>query len=106
MSLEKHLEKTFIGRIEKGSHFLGYHFSRTELTVARATLENFAARAIRLYGQEPTRLGEYVERWLRWAQAGVEGKTRRDTGGDNVPLHGTPLLTAGGNTFCVMGSAG
>ena len=45
---------------------MGYHFSRTELTVARATLENFAVRALRLYEQERgeqrgfPRLGEYV----------------------------------------------
>ena len=26
LKLEKHPEKTFIGRIEKGSDFLGYHF--------------------------------------------------------------------------------
>ncbi len=34
LKLEKHPEKTFIGRIEKGFYFLGYHFSRAELTVA------------------------------------------------------------------------
>ena len=39
LKLEKHPEETFIGRIEKGFDFLGYHFSRAELTVARATLE-------------------------------------------------------------------
>ncbi len=67
LKLEKHPEKTFIGRIEKGFDFLGYHFSRAELTVAKTTLENFAARAIRLYEQEPeepvdsSRLGEYVQ---------------------------------------------
>ena len=53
LKLEKHPEKTFIGRIEKGFDFLGYHFSRAELTVARATLENFTARAFRLYEQKP-----------------------------------------------------
>ena len=68
LELEKHPEKTFIGRIEKGFDFLGYHFSRAELTVARATLENFAARALRLYEQERgkqdgfPRLGEYIRR--------------------------------------------
>ena len=28
LDLEKHPVKTFIGRIEKGFDFLGYHFSR------------------------------------------------------------------------------
>ena len=78
LELEKHPEKTFIGRIEKGFDFLGYHFSRAELTVAGTTLKNFAARAIRLYEQEPeepidsSRLGEYVQRWFRWVGAGLE----------------------------------
>ena len=77
LELEKHPEKTFIGRIEKGFDFLGYHFSRAELTVAKTTLENFSARAIRLYEQEPeepidsSRLGEYVQRWFRWVGAGL-----------------------------------
>ena len=77
LKLEKHPEKTFIGRIEKGFDFLGYHFSRAGLTVARATLENFAARAIRLYEQEQgekdvfLRLGEYVRRWSGWVRAGL-----------------------------------
>ena len=68
LKLEKHPEKTFVGRIERGFDFLGYHFSRTELTVARATLEHFATRALRLYEQEQgeqdslSRLGEYVWR--------------------------------------------
>ena len=33
LELEKHPEKTFIGRIEKGFDFLGYHFSRAELSL-------------------------------------------------------------------------
>jgi len=35
LGLEKHPEKTFIGRIERGFDFLGYHFSREGLAVAR-----------------------------------------------------------------------
>ena len=71
LALEKHPEKTFIGRIEKGFDFLGYHFSRAELTVAGTTLENFAARALRLYEQEPFRLGDYVRQWSGWVRAGL-----------------------------------
>ncbi len=83
-SLAPKPEKTFIGRIEKGFDFLGYHFSRAELTVARATLENFVARANRLYEQERgkqdgfPRLGEYMRRWSGWARAGLpRGANRR-----------------------------
>ena len=41
------------------------------------TIEQFVARAARLYEQEPeeafasTRLGMYVRRWLSWAGAGI-----------------------------------
>jgi len=66
LKLEKHPAKTFIGRIEKGFDFLGYHFSRTGLTVAMGSINKFAARASRLYEQEaegpcgPSRLERYV----------------------------------------------
>ena len=75
LRLEKHPDKTFIGKIEKGFDFLGYHFSRTGLTVAKATIEKFVERATRLYEQDreeplsPSRLGVYVRRWLAWAGA-------------------------------------
>ncbi len=92
LKLEKHPEKTFIGRIERGFDFLGYHSSRSELTLARATLENFAVRALRLYEQErgksldSSRLGEYVQRWFRWVRAGLddEGPKRRERGRPSV----------------------
>ncbi len=75
LRLEKHPNKTFIGKIEKGFDFLGYHFSRTGLTVAKATIEKFVERATRLYEQDreeplsPSRLGVYARRWLAWAGA-------------------------------------
>ena len=45
--------------------------------VAKKTVENFVARAIRLYEQEPgeacasSRFGLYVRRWGRWTEAGL-----------------------------------
>ena len=77
LRLEKHRDKTFIGRIEKGFDFLGYHFSPQGLGVAKKTVENFLARAIRLYEQEPgepfdsSRLGVYVQRWVGWVSGGL-----------------------------------
>ena len=68
LRLEKHPEKTFIGRIEKGFDFLGYHFSPEGLSVAEKTMEKFLARAVRLYEQEQGEpfgsplLGSYVRR--------------------------------------------
>ena len=52
LSLEKHPDKTFIGKIERGFDFLGYHFSPAGLTVAKQTIANFIAKASRLYEQE------------------------------------------------------
>jgi RNA-directed DNA polymerase len=76
--LAKHPEKTFIGRIEKGFDFLGYHFGPEGLTVAKATIGVFVERAIRLYEQGPGepagshRLGRYVRRWAQWVRAGLD----------------------------------
>ena len=70
--MEKHPDKTFIGPIEHGFDFLGFHFSREGLTVAKATIEKFVERAARLYEQDrkepsgPSRLGMYVRRWVGW----------------------------------------
>ena len=77
LRLEKHPDKTFIGRIERGFDFLGYHFGPEGLSVDYNTVERFVERAIRLYEQEPgeacasSRFGLYVRRWLRWTRAGL-----------------------------------
>ncbi len=76
LKLEKHPEKTIIGRVEKGFDFLGYHISPEGLSLAKKTVENFVARATRLYEQEPrephdsSRLGLYVGRWCRMGAIG------------------------------------
>ena len=38
LRLEKHPDKTFIGRIEKGFDFLGFHFSRDGLSSSAASV--------------------------------------------------------------------
>jgi hypothetical protein len=50
--LEKHPDKTFIGKIEKGFDFLGYHFSPHGLRIANITWSKFEARLYRLYEQK------------------------------------------------------
>jgi hypothetical protein len=71
-ALEKHQDKTFIGRIERGFDFLGYHFSPAGLSVAKQTVGNFIEKASRLMSrsggrrQPPPPLEMYVRRWLRW----------------------------------------
>lgn len=72
LKLEKHPDKTLIGRTDRGFDFLGYHFHPKGLTVAEKTLMRFVERATRLYEQEPgkpegyPRLGAYVQRWGSW----------------------------------------
>jgi hypothetical protein len=67
----------FIGRIERGFDVLGYHFGPDGLSVAGKTFERFVGRAARLYEQESgeasasCQFGLYVQRWLRWAGAGI-----------------------------------
>jgi len=77
LQLEKHPGKTFIGKIERGFDFLGYHFRPGRLAVAQKTVEGFVSRAIQLYEQKPgetfdsSRLGTYVHRWFRWVRGGL-----------------------------------
>ena len=77
LSLEKHPDKTFIGRIERGFDFLGYHFSPAGLTVAAKTIANFIEKASRLYEEKRSAvlavcaLEMYVRRWLRWSIGGM-----------------------------------
>ena len=81
LNLEKHPDKTFIGRIERGFDFLGYHFRPAGLSVAQKTVDNFLQRATRLYEQErmgivaPGALGMYMRRWMGWVLSG-KGKTK------------------------------
>jgi hypothetical protein len=76
--LEKHPDKTFIGRIAKGFDFLGYQFSPAGLTVATKTIEHFVVRWHRLYEQKKTHphrdafLDDYVRRWWRWVYAALQ----------------------------------
>jgi hypothetical protein len=77
LKVEKAPDKTFIGRIENGFDFLGYHFSPDGLSVAEKTIEKFLARVVRLYEQEQEEpfgsplLGLYVRRWVGWLYGGV-----------------------------------
>ena len=73
LKLGKHPDKTFIGRIERGFDFLGYHFSPGGLSLAPPTIARFKARLARLYeqGADAFRVGQYARRWWRWANAGV-----------------------------------
>ncbi len=97
LRLTIHTDKTFIGRIEKGFDFLGYHFSRQPLRLATKTVRLFVARFYRLYEQQKTApegavvLGNYVTRWLSWTRAGLPGIDKR-----RLEVAGNPRPACGG----------
>ncbi|NEN90518.1 MAG: hypothetical protein F6K48_17055 [Okeania sp. SIO3H1] len=74
LKVEKHPDKTCIGRVGRGFDFLGYRFAPGELAVARVTVERFIERVSRLYEQNATasRIEEYARRWLIWVRSGVQ----------------------------------
>jgi hypothetical protein len=83
LKVEKHPDKTYIGKIENGFDFLGYQFNGNHLTVAAKTVEKHVLHYRQLYEQlrmkkttsieMATVLGLYVKRWQRWAAAGLQG---------------------------------
>ena len=83
LKVSQHPDKTFIGRIEKGFDFLGYHFSRESLRMAAITVRKHLERLQRLYEQQKAKkatdeqvalvLAEYVKRWRRWCLSGLQG---------------------------------
>lgn len=80
LHVDQHPDKTFIGRIERGSTFLGYWITEKGVTgVAPSTWEAFQERVARLYEQnaplEDIRraVEQYVRRWKRWLMSGVRG---------------------------------
>lgn len=79
LKLDLHPDKSFMGRIEKGFDFLGYHFSKHPIGIATSTLIHFRQTWHRLYEQQQKQtqplkraaLDAYVTRWLRWVKAGL-----------------------------------
>ncbi len=74
LNVEQHPDKTFIGRVERGFDFLGYYLKPGLLGVSVVAINNCVARISRLYeqGADYVRIGEYMRRWLRWVQLGLE----------------------------------
>ena len=78
LRVEKHPDKTFIGRIARGFDFLGYWFSTSGLGVARKTVERMLDKVSRLYeqGADKLRIENYLKRWWQWVRSGVDGVLR------------------------------
>lgn len=73
LKVEKHPDKTFIGRTGRGFDFLGYRFSPEGLEIARGTWMKHQERIAQLYEQGAGQacIGQYVLNWQRWAAAAV-----------------------------------
>ena len=64
LRLEKHPDKTSMGKIEKGFDFPGCHISVSGVTIAKKSLARFTETIDRLYeGADAVRIGQYVHRW-------------------------------------------
>lgn len=70
LALEKHPDKTFIGRIDKGFDFLGFHISPTTVFSATHTVQQYRVNRARLYeqGASPRRIEHYQHRWRGWVK--------------------------------------
>jgi len=70
LKLEKHPDKTYIRKIEKGFDFLGHRFEPRGLGLALGTVKRFKERIARLYeqGADEYRIGQYVRRFKGWAK--------------------------------------
>ncbi|NEP87553.1 MAG: hypothetical protein F6K18_12385 [Okeania sp. SIO2C2] len=75
LQVEKHPNKTFIGRVSRGFEFLGYWFTPSGLRVAQKTVDKMKAKVALLYeqGASDWRIGDYLRRWVSWVRGGLLG---------------------------------
>jgi hypothetical protein len=79
LKVEKHPDKTFIGRISRGFDFLGYHFEKDALGVrvrpGEATVRRYMARVAEMYeeGASAEDVAAYERRWFGWVRGGLGG---------------------------------
>ena len=73
LGVEKHPDKTFIGRVAHGFDFLAYRFHPGSLQLAPVAVERMAKHLSLLYeqGASSRRAGRYVTRWVAWANGGL-----------------------------------
>jgi RNA-directed DNA polymerase len=78
LKVEKHPDKTSMGRTDRGFDFLGYRFAADGLRLAAQTKERFVERINRLYeqGAATGSIGRYVGRWMIWVRSGGLGHIR------------------------------
>ncbi len=96
LRVEKHPDKTFIGRIAKGFDFLGYWFSPQGLGVAKKTVDRMLEKVAWLYeqGAEEFRIKSYLRHWWQWVITGVDGVLCAGNSFvlGNAPIPSLPLI--------------
>ena len=73
LKAEKHPDKTFIGKADRGFDFLGYFLMPSVIRVASGTIKKCAQRISQLYeqGAGSVRIGLYVRHWVKWVRTGL-----------------------------------
>jgi len=73
LKVEKHPDKTFIGKAVRGFSFLGYFLKPGNLRVTSTTNSNMKECIARLYEQGAcaARIGQYILRWVQWLLGGL-----------------------------------
>ena len=89
--------KTYIGRVGNGFDFLGYAFSPAGLGVAARSIGHLAAHVTQLYeqGADSCRIGDYVQRWWEWLEAGLVAERQEATSASPGTVRPLPAGTAG-----------
>ena len=73
LKVDKHPDKTFIGKASRGFDFLGYFITPWGVSVAEKTIQNMKGRIARLYEQgAKLSIGQYVCRWVQSVFAGLK----------------------------------
>lgn len=82
LKLKKAEDKTFIGKIERGFDFLGFHFSAKGMSLAKVTVRKFAENLVaRIYDSKqkkdnqskgglsiPDSVSLYIQRFTKWVK--------------------------------------
>ncbi len=70
LKVEKHPQKTYIGKSERGIEFLGVSISTECIEAAPRTLTRMFEKTSRLYeqGADNARVEDYLKRWRHWAR--------------------------------------
>ena len=74
LQLEKHPDKTFIGKAVRGFSFLGFFLTPWAVSVAQEAVDRMLLRIARLYEQGAgwTGIGRYLRQWIGWCGGVVE----------------------------------